>query len=380
MSDFKVVVCGGGIAAAEAVLRLRKLAGDAVDIELVAPNEELVQRPLAVRQPFAFGPPHRYPLKRLAADTQTDLIQDTLGWVDPEERIAHTGQGEQIQFDALIVAVGARQAEPYPHVRTFSDARADETFLGVVQDIEDGYSRSIAFLLPDGPVYPLPLYELALMTADRARSMGADVEICVVTAENAPLAVFGPKASDAISQLLKKAGMTVYTSALAQVPGAGELLVQPHGLELRPQRMLAMPRIEGPAIRGLPGGGAHGFAPIDMSCCVPGTGGRVFAAGDAAAYPVKHGGIGAQMADTAAGAIARLAGAEVEQAPFWPHIRGKVLGGPRPLFISARVVSGKGFESEVYESPPWPEDEKVVAEELGPYLSALDAEHHAASA
>ena len=69
MSAFKVVVCGGGIAAVEGVLRLRKLAGDAVDILLLAPNEELVQRPLAVRQPFAFGPPHRYPLKRIVADT-----------------------------------------------------------------------------------------------------------------------------------------------------------------------------------------------------------------------------------------------------------------------------------------------------------------------
>ena len=112
--------------------------------------------------------------------------------------------------------------------------------------------------------------------------------------------------------------------------------------------------------------------PIDMSCCVPGTGGRVFAAGDAAAYPVKHGGIGAQMADTAAGAIARLAGTDIEQEPFWPVIRGKVLGAGRPLFISARVVGAKGFESEVHETPPWPEDEKVVAAELGPYLAELD--------
>ena len=133
-----------------------------------------------------------------------------------------------------------------------------------------------------------------------------------------------------------------------------------------------MPRIEGPGIRGLAGGGAHGFIPIDMSCCVPGTGGTVYAAGDAAAYPVKHGGIGAQMADTAAGAIARMAGIELEQQPFWPHIRGKVLGAAKPLFISARLVGARGFESEVFDTPPWPEDEKVVAEELGPYLAGLD--------
>ena len=114
-----------------------------------------------------------------------------------------------------------------------------------------------------------------------------------------------------------------------------------------------------------------------MSCCVPGTGGRVFAAGDVAAYPVKHGGIGAQMADTAAGAIARLAGSLSTRSRSG-RSPGKVLGGSQPLFISARVVGGKGFESEVYESPPWPEDEKVVAEELGPYLSALESERRLA--
>jgi hypothetical protein len=44
-----------------------------------------------------------------------------------------------------------------------------------------------------------------------------------------------------------------------------------------------------------------------------------------------------------------------------------------PLYISARLIGPRGFESEVYDTPPWPEDEKVVAEELGPYLARLEA-------
>lgn len=60
MSDFRVVICGGGIAVVEGLLRLRRLAGDGVHIDLVAPNEELVHRPMAVRQPFAFGPPSHH--------------------------------------------------------------------------------------------------------------------------------------------------------------------------------------------------------------------------------------------------------------------------------------------------------------------------------
>ena len=80
----------------------------------------------------------------------------------------------------------------------------------------------------------------------------------------------------------------------------------------------------------------------------------MFAAGDAIAFPVKHGGLAAQQADTAAAAIARLAGGDVEAAPFSPQLRGKLLTGGKPLYLSARLVGTQGFESEVSETPPWP--------------------------
>jgi len=373
MDRFRVVICGGGIAAVEGLLRLRKLAGDSVDITIVAPNEELILRPLAVRQPFAGGAPARYPLARIAAGNDAEWIQESLSSVDLEAQRALTDGDRQLGFDALLVAVGARQVPPFDHVRTFRDADADEVFEGVVQDIEEGYSKSIAFLLPEGPVYPLPLYELALMTAERARSMSMDdLELTVVTPEPRPLNVFGPKVSDAVSGLLDRAGVTVLSSAKAHVPGVGRLVVTPPGTELRPQRMVAVPRLTGAAIGGLPGGGAHGFLPIDRFCSVKGTHGRVYAAGDAADFPVKHGGLGTEMADSAASAIAVLAGQDIKAEAFHPVIRAKLLGGKDPLYISARLVGESGFESEVYDTPPWPEDEKVVAKELGGYLATLD--------
>jgi len=372
MNRFRVVICGGGIAAWEGLLRLRKLAGDSVDITVVAPNDEQVLRPFAVRQPFAGGPPKRYPLADIVADNGAEWIQDSLSWVDPVDQSVHTEDGRELNFDALLLAVGARQLSPFDHVRTFRDAEADEVFEGVVRDIEEGYSKSIAFLLPEGPVYPLPLYELALMTAERAHSMSIeDLELTLVTPEHKPLIVFGPKVSDAVSDLLARSGVTVHTSAKANVPATGRLTVTPPGIELHPQRMVAVPRLTGPAIRGLPGS-AHGFIPIDRYCGVTGTRGRVFAAGDAAEFPIKHGGLGTQMADSAASAIAILAGRDNEAEPFHPVIRAKLMGGHDPLYISARLVGASGFESEVHDTPPWPEDEKVVGKELGPYLAQLD--------
>jgi sulfide:quinone oxidoreductase len=362
MADFRVVICGGGIAAVEGLLRLRALAGDAVDVELIAPNDELVYRPLAVREPFAFGPPRRYPLQRITRDTDAEWTKDTLGWVDREAQVVHTGHGREVAYDALLVAVGAKQVAPYTHVATFHDADADEVFHGVVQDIELGYTRSLAFIQPVGPVWPLPLYELALMTAQRAHSMDVrDLELTLVTPEPRPLAVFGAAVGDVVSDRLARAGIKVYCESIAKVPASRRL------------RMLALPRIAGPAVAGLPGAGAHGFLPIDKYCRVPRIGGRVFAAGDAANYPIKHGGLGTQMADAAASAIAALAGVVDKPRAFNPVIRGKLLTGADPIYISARPIGAQSFGSEVFDEPPWPADEKVVAEELGPYLARLDA-------
>ena len=77
------------------------------------------------------------------------------------------------------------------------------------------------------------------------------------------------------------------------------------------------------------------------------------------------------MADAAAAAIAVIAGAQ-ERTAFNPVIHGKLLTGRDPVYMSAHPVGAESFESEVYDEPPSQADEKVIAEELGPYLAGLD--------
>jgi sulfide:quinone oxidoreductase len=104
---------------------------------------------------------------------------------------------------------------------TIDDRRMDELLHGVVQDVEDGYIHSIAFVAPARMGWPLPLYELALMTAARAHDMDVHVDLTIVTPETAPLAIFGDEASKAVGALLSDAGITVIPSAHAQVPEEG---------------------------------------------------------------------------------------------------------------------------------------------------------------
>jgi sulfide:quinone oxidoreductase len=372
MGGFHVVICGGGVAAVEGLLRLRKLAGDSVQVALVAPNDEFVYRPLAAREAAGFGWGRRYPLWDLARDGGAEWVKDAIVSVDPGGRRVHTAEGRELRYDALLVAVGGRQVADHDHALTFRDAEAKRVYEHVVNDVLAGRAHSVAFVVPEGPVYPLPLYELALMTAERARIGAVEgVELALVTPEPFPLAAFGGTAGAVVGGRLRAAGVEFYAGASAFAPGPGRLLIQPQGADLAVDRIVAMPRLTGPGLPGLPAH-AHGFIPIDAHCTVPGTEGRVFAAGDATAFPVKHGGLGAQQADSAAAAIARLAGAGIEPAPFSPVIRGKLLTGGRPLYLSARLVGSQGFESEVSETPPWPVDDKIVAAELGPYLAGLD--------
>ena len=373
MERFRVLICGGGVAALEGVLRLRSVAGDAVAVTLLAPGERFTYRPHTVLDAMGFGAARSYPLEAVVADAGADLVADGLVSLDVHGRRARTRAGRDLHFDAALVAVGGRQEAGLEHVITFRDAEAQELHDRVVGDVVAGRARSVAFVLPEGPVHPLPLYELALMTAVRARDAAVSrPEIHLVTPEPAPLAVFGAGASAAVGGVLRQAGIRVHLSAMSYVPAPGRLLIQPQGADLAPDRIVAMPRVLGAQVDGLPGGGVNGFIPIDGNCAVPGTGGRVFAAGDAAAFPVKHGGLAAQQADTAATAIAHLAGAAGDPPPFQAEIRAKLLTGGRPLYLSARVAGGQGFESEVTESPPWASDEKIVALELGPYLAGRD--------
>jgi sulfide:quinone oxidoreductase len=327
-------------------------------------------RPLAVDEPFARGPVPSYPLRTIARRTGAEWEQDAVEWLDPDGQVIRTAAGRTIPYDALLLAVGARQTRPFEHVTVFDDAHADEAYHGLVQDIEGGYTRRVALIRPEGPARLLPIYELALMTAERAASMGEEgLAVCLVTPEPAPVAALGDVASDAVAGLLERARVRVYANARPEVPASRRLLVRPEGPELEVERIVAMPRIEGRSIQNVPSDAA-GFVPIDEFCRVRGLGERVFAAGDMTDFPIKHGGLAAQMADLAAAGIAPLVGDAPAPQPLRPVIRGVLHTGAAPLYLTARLENGR-MESEATTEQAWPPDEKVVAEELGSFLDTL---------
>jgi sulfide:quinone oxidoreductase len=367
----RAVIVGGGVAGLEAALALRDLAGERISATLLTPAPEFVYRPMRVREPFGYSAARHYSLEKIAGDIGLELVLDAFGWLDPNRRLLHTEGGDTLEYDALLLAPGARLRPRFRHALTLDDGRLDEQLHGLIQDVEGGHVHKLAFLAPSPVPWPLPLYELALMTARRAYDMNVDVSITLVTPEDAPLAVFGSEVSDAVHQLLETNGILVLPSAQPDTPEAGQVSLHPGSRRLYVDRIIALPQLFGPALRGVPTSSASGFIPVDVHCRVP-TLERVYAAGDATDFAVKHGGIAAQQADAAAASIAAIAGAPIEPKPFVPIIRGVLLGGEKPLYLSARITGAHGSRSEVSETPTWPPDAKIVATYLGPYLESCD--------
>ncbi len=367
-----VVIAGGGVAALELALALKDLAAARTDVTVLAPNAEFVYRPYAVREPFAYAPPRRYPLERIVRDASASLIVDELAWVDPDSQEVHTTAGATVPYGALAIAVGAHPRPRFAHALTIDDSRLDELMHGLIQDVEEGAVSRIAFLVPARMAWPLPIYELALMLTTRAFDMNVDLQLTIVTPEDAPLAIFGGRASEEVEGLLRKAGIATLTSSYAEVCNPGEVAIDPGDRCLRVERIVALPELYGPAVRGVPAA-SHGFIRVDRFGQVPDAG-PIYAAGDAVDFAVKHGGISAQQADVAARSIAALAGAEVEVRQFKPVLKGMLLTGSHPLYLSARITGGQGFASEVSDAPMWSPAGKVVSKYLGPYLETLDAQ------
>jgi sulfide:quinone oxidoreductase len=364
----EVVVAGGGVAGLEASLALRELAGDAVKLTLLAPEPDFVYRPMAVREPFAFARALRFPLAEIAAYVDAELVRDTISGVDVAGRQVHLAGGGAHRFDALVLGLGAELRARYRHAVTVDDKRLDEQLHGLIQDVEEGYVKRLAFVLSAPLAWPLPAYELALMTGRRAYDMNIEVAITILTPEDEPLAVFGDGASHAVAELLAERGIELITSAYCEIPSSGSIEITPGDRRLEVDRVVALPQLHGPGLPGLPEA-PDGFIPVDENCQVRGAE-RVYAAGDATDFAVKFGGIAAQQADTAAYAIAALAGALVQPQPFHPVIQAVLLTGERPLYFRAHITGGHGFGSEVVEGPHEGHTPKIAAKYLAPYIAS----------
>jgi sulfide:quinone oxidoreductase len=355
-----IVIAGGGVAGLEALLAVREMAGERARLTLIAPDPEFMYKPLAVAEPFGLGHAHKVPLTRFAEDTGAELLIDALEQVDDGFGRARLANRSTLYYDQLIVATGGRPVAGVEGAATWWPGGDPELYGGLLRDLDEGYVKRIAIVIPPGAVWPLPAYELALMTAGEAFAMGHDdVEVTVVTPEHAPLSLFGDEVSATVAAELEAAGVKLRTAAVGQLEGK-LLTLHPAGERLDAQRIFSVPRLLGPAIEGLPSDD-EGFVRVDDMGRVLGCE-RTWAAGDGVVSPIKFGGLATHQARRVAAAIARTLGEHVPD-PGEPVLHGRLLTG-----LGTRRLRGRG-DGEA--APLWWPAGKVA----GLYLPRWLAEH-----
>ena len=367
MGNRKVTIVGGGVAALEALLALRSLADGLLDIEMVAATQEFVYRPMAVAEPFGLGTAHSFGLSKIARDHGARLHLAGVDRIEPGEHRIVTWDGRSFDYDLLLVAVGAHPTTAVPGSVTIQGPAYTSRFRNVLRKLDKRRITRVTFAVPAGSSWPLPLYELALLTAAHVAERGLrKVQLQLVTHEAEPLELFGPKASAAVRELLQERNVELLTNRVPLEARGGELLTAP-GPPVEADAVVSLPSLAGPALPGLPFD-HEGFVPVDLHGCVQGVD-DVYAAGDATTCPIKQGGVAAQQADAAAEAIAARVGAEVDPQPFRPVLRGLLLTGGVPRYLRAEVAGGRGEDWQVSEEALWWPPSKVAGKYLAPYLA-----------
>ena len=367
----RVLIAGDGVAGLETLLALHALAGDRVDVTIVSPELRFVNRSMAVEQPFK---PRRVRGVRLidtAAELDARWHRGLLDRVEHEQRRGVTKDGDELPYDMLVLAMGARPERRWRSegVLAYRDGRDGSNYRLLLHLLRAGRIKRLAFVKPAGPSWPLPLYDLALLTAADCAAHGrSEVELTLVTPEEEPLGIFGSRASAAIRALLQARRIGLQTSSYG-VPGfPGWLEISPMKRRMPVDRIVTLPRLVGSRLRGVPCG-RDGFLRADAHGRLAGLDG-VFAAGDATAFPIKQGGLAAQQADAVAEAIAASVGVDIDPQPFRPVLRGVLLTGGRARFLRADISGRAGDDSVIAGEALWWPPNKLCGRYLAPYLSS----------
>jgi sulfide:quinone oxidoreductase len=365
----RVLIAGGGVAALETLLALRAAAAERVDITLIAPETKFFNRSMAVDQPARARSGNGLKLRDVAGEFGARWHRATVGHVDSRRQVVVTEEGEALDYDRLIVAVGARSGREWhvDRVFTYRDAVDLHRYRRLVRQLEDGRVASVAFVKPQGATWLVPLYELALATAAACDAQALQPELAFVTPEAQPLEVFGASASAAARAALEECGVRVFTCTHGVPSRPSRLHLSPGDRRMTVDCVVTVPRLVGPGLRGVPAG-PEGFIRTDAHGRVLGME-HVFCAGDATSFPIKQGGLAAQQADAVAESVAASVGVDIVPRAFRPVLRGLIVGSGGPQYMRARIAAGTGEDSAVSDEPLWWPPNRLCGRYLAPYLS-----------
>jgi sulfide:quinone oxidoreductase len=368
-----VVIAGAGVAGLEALVALHGLAGERVDITLVSPSTRFGLRADAVDAAFGRPAPVQHDVAMIADDHGARYLRDALHVVHREYATVLTESGRELRYDSLLVAVGA-QTHPHPALHdalTFWGMDDVPAMAELLADVDAGRARSVMFVVPPGATWTLPAYDLALLCAQYTIDRSLDIAITIATPEPAPVAALGRQAGDAMTASLDAGGIRLRSRLPSQRLNGDRLLDLRGHVLASADRVVALPEVVGPRLRGLPHD-RDGFIAVDATGAIRGVP-DAFGAGDATTVPFKQGGLAAQQAAVAAHAIARAAGADVAATTLAPTLRAHAAAGTGATWFSTPLRASSEGSAVVSDAPLWHPSTKVSMPYLASYLRRVDA-------
>ena len=211
----RVLILGGGIAGLEALLALRDLAAGRTEVTVIAPDPRFTYKPLIVEEPFTFTPAERRELEPAIRELGGRFVLGIASSVRPDIHAIVLTEGyearyvRELSYDLLVVCVGGRSRAAYKRAVTFRFRSLGDPLEvdALLARAEAHDSNRVAFVVPPGVAWALPLYELALLTRRRAEETGRDLRLTLLTPEESPLILFGSPASEAVADLLRARGV-----------------------------------------------------------------------------------------------------------------------------------------------------------------------------
>ncbi|MGH2958586.1 MAG: FAD-dependent oxidoreductase, partial [Solirubrobacterales bacterium] len=348
----EILIAGSGPGALEATLGLSASEYLDAKIALISPQLEFQYRPNLVMEPFGVTTTAKYAVAEVIRHPDVTQWSGTLERIDTAASKAYSPEGDEFDFDALIIATGTEtHADLNEPVVTFGKPGSLEKLKEIVAAIDAGSVHSVLFTAPPGPTWQLPLYEFALMCAERAeRQSGQQIVISIATPEADPLDVFGAENSATVLRLCADFGVVLHTDTTVEAFD-GTTAHLSDGTSQAVDRVFAMPRLTGRAPEGIPTD-EDGFIHVDDNQLIAGTT-NVYAVGDVTDFRVKQGGLASMQADAAICAIESTLGGREAAEPFVHEIDAILLAADRRVAMRARI-GNETSQSIAIEQPTGP--------------------------
>ena len=296
MNNNKVLILGGGSGGLAAAGRLKELLGDKVSITVIDKQTSFVMGFSLLRVMTGEKTEQEVKIsKEKISQKGIKFINSEVKEIDVKQSLVRTGQGEELAYDYLVIALGAELApEKVPgfesafHMYTLEDAKKLKDAL---LSFNSGSIRLVVCSTPfKCPAAP---YEAAMLIDDYLRSKGlrekSDIE--VFTPEPLPMPVAGPGVGNAVVAMLNEKRINFHNNTkISSIDGRTKEIILENGAREKYDLLIAIPPHTSPNVvrESDLADTASGWIPVDPQNMQTKYD-KVYAIGDVAAVKLPSG-------------------------------------------------------------------------------------------